>query len=82
MARYFFNTQDGVAVPDTEGVELPSGAEAEVEAVTLAGEMLQEHAKDFWRTKSFTVTVTDETGLALFTIITEAICSPAYGRRP
>lgn len=80
MARYYFNTQDGVVVPDADGVELASGAQAEVEAVELAGEMLKEHAKDFWRTGSFTVTVTDETGLALFTVITEANISPAYGR--
>ena len=86
MARYHFNTQDGEAVADSEGVELPGGAEAEVEAVILTGALLREHAKEFWKTGSFTVTVTDDTGLALFTIVTEAIRAPATtprrGRAP
>jgi hypothetical protein len=79
MARYYFNTRDGLAVADAEGVELSDVAEAKVQAVMLAGEMLREHAKDFWKTESFTVTVNDENGLALFTIVTEAIRPAALG---
>jgi len=78
MARYYFNTLDGESVTDTEGVELSGGADAEVEAVLLTGELLREHAKEFWKTGSFTVTVTDDSGLALFTIVTEAFRSPAF----
>ena len=77
MARYHFNTQDGETVADNEGVELPCGADAEVEAVMLTGALLREHAREFWKTGSFTVTVTDDAGLALFAIVTEAIRAPA-----
>ncbi len=80
MARFYFNTQDGEAVTDGEGVELADGADAEVEAVILTGELLREHAREFWKTGSFTVTVTDDHGLALFTIITEGIRAPASSR--
>jgi len=81
MARYYFNTLDGVAVTDGEGVELPGGEDAEVQAVLLTGELLREHAKEFWRTGSFTVTVTDDAGLTLFAIVTEAVRAPASSAR-
>ncbi len=81
MARYFFNTEDGEAVTDGEGVELAGGADAEVEAVRLTGELLREHAREFWKTGSFRVTVTDDNGLALFAIITEAVRAPASSAR-
>jgi len=81
MARYYFNTVDGEVVNDGEGVEFSDGADAEVEAVLLTGALLREHAKEFWKTGSFTVTVTDDAGLALFTIVTEAIRAPATTRR-
>jgi hypothetical protein len=80
MSRYYFNTEDGLSVPDAEGVELPGVAEAQVEAMKLVGEMLREHAREFWNTQSFTVTVKDNTGLTLFTIVTEAIRAPALGK--
>jgi hypothetical protein len=80
MARYYFNTQNDEAVTDGEGVELPGGEDAEIEAVVLTGELLREHAREFWKTGSFTVTVTDDNGLALFAIITEAVRAPASTR--
>jgi hypothetical protein len=80
MARFYFNTENEEAVTDREGIELPNGTDAEVEAVLLTGELLREHAREFWKTGSFNVTVTDDNGLSLFVIITEAVRSPASSR--
>lgn len=76
MNRYFFNTQDGEAVLDVDGVELPDIAHAQIEAVKLMGELLREHAEEFWRTRNFAVTVADEEGATLFTVMTAAARVP------
>ncbi len=76
MNRFFFNTQDGEAVSDVEGVELPDIARAKVEAVKLMGELLTEHAEEFWRTRNFTISVSDEGGATLFTVMTAAASMP------
>lgn len=71
MPRFFFNTQDGETVSDADGVMLPDMVAAEVEAVRLTGELLREHAEKFWgQGATYALTVTDEDGAALFSIIT------------
>ncbi len=79
MARFYFNTLDGEAVADAEGVELPDIAAAQVEAVRLTGELLREHAEHFWATRNFAVTVTDEQGSALFVVMTAGARVPMRG---
>jgi len=79
MPRYFFDTQDGEAVADAEGVELPDLAAAQIEAVRLAGELLREHAEQFWLTRIFSVSVTDAQGAAQFVITIAGARTPSRG---
>lgn len=79
MPRYFFDTQDGQAVADAEGVELPNLAAAEIEAVRLAGELLREHAEEFWRSRVFSVSVTDQHGVGQFVITIAGARTPTRG---
>ncbi len=77
MTRYFFNTQDGEAVVDVEGVELPDLAAAQINAVQLLGELLREHAVEFWKTRVYSVTVTDESGAPVILLMTAGAPMPA-----
>jgi hypothetical protein len=79
MTRYFFDTQDGQSVADAEGVELPSLAAAEIEAVRLAGELLREHAEEFWTSRVFAVSVTDQHGVGQFVITIAGTRTPTRG---
>ena len=68
MARYFFNTRDGVEFVDNEGTELPDWTAAQMEAARHLADMLQERPDELWRHPNWTVTVKDERGLTLFVI--------------
>lgn len=67
MARYFFHVTNGVD-RDTEGVDLPTLAQAKCEAVKAAGEILCEESSAFWDSKEWGMTVTDAKGLTLFSL--------------
>ncbi|SHK49857.1 hypothetical protein SAMN02745194_05041 [Roseomonas rosea] len=82
MARYFFHTRDGRTPPDAEGSELPSLEAARVEAVRMSGELLKWHAETFWKEGEWSLEVTDDTGLTLFTLHFVAITAPAIRKRP
>ena len=63
MSRFFFHTDD---MPDDEGLELPSIADAKCEAVRYAGSLICDRAAKFWDTADLKITVSDERGLLLF----------------
>lgn len=67
MPRYYFNVEGDLS-PDIEGVELADLATAKCEAVKVAGHIVCESAGDFWDKHEWQMTVTDETGLSLFTL--------------
>ena len=73
MARYFFNLEH---VADKQGLELDSLADAKCAAARLAGKLICAAAEDFWDTGEFSMSVTDESGLVLFTLIMSAIEAP------
>ena len=76
MPRFFFHVADSVLVPDEEGTELADLAAARVEAVTVAGAMLRDHAPEFWNSGEWKVIVTDEDRLILFSICCQALAAP------
>jgi hypothetical protein len=69
MPRYFFHVHDSVSIFDDEGTDLPDLDAARVEAVRLSGEMLRDHAKQFWNGEEWKLEITDEAGLLLFTLV-------------
>ena len=66
MPRYFFNI-DGLPT-DPEGTEMKDVAVAKCEAVRLAGRYICDAAGNFWDTQDWGLTVTDESGLTLFSL--------------
>ena len=68
MARFFFHFRDGRTPPDKEGTELPDLEAVRVEAVRVAAEALKWHAQTFWNDGEWSLDVTDDTGLTLFTL--------------
>ena len=83
MPTFYFHTEDGVRVADTQGSDLPDIAAAEDAAVQILAESLRGNSRLFWDTEGFTVTVTDAKGLTLFSLQVSATMSSAMaGRRP
>ena len=76
MARYFFHLADGGRKWDRDGVELPSLAEARVQAVVFAGERLRERPAEPWDGCDWRVEVTDQAGVLLLTVIVVVVDAP------
>lgn len=74
MPRYYFQVE---GPPDDLGAELPDLAAAKCEAVRYAGRLICEEADKFWDTADFTMTVTDENGLVLFSLTLSGTEAPA-----
>jgi hypothetical protein len=68
MTRFFFHTEDGRNVSDSEGTELNTLAEARVEAIRVLGDMLRENPDELLATGEFRLTVTDARGLIYFAL--------------
>ena len=77
VPRFFFHTKDGKTVPDETGVELADVQEARLQAARLIGELMREDAAEFWRSEALSLSVTDDAGLTLFTIMVSGVTSPA-----
>jgi hypothetical protein len=69
MPRYLFHVHDSASIIDDEGTELPDLEAARVEAVRLSGEMLRDHAEQFWGGDEWKLEVTDAAGLMLFKLV-------------
>lgn len=67
MPRYFFNTDDE-SERDAQGRELAGVSEAKCEAVMLAGRALCDNPNKFWDTGEWTMTVSNDQGLTLFSL--------------
>lgn len=76
LPRFFFHVSDSVVVPDEEGVVLADLAAARIEAITVAGAMLQDHAAEFWSSGEWKVIVTGEDRVVLFSICCQALAAP------
>ena len=68
MSRYFFHLVDGGVDADREGSELPSLQTAKQEAVRLAGAMMRDDPALFLSHERWSVEVSDEDGLPLFSL--------------
>ena len=66
MPRYFFHLHDGVSIPDKDGIELASWADAQSEAIRIAGGVIADSAKTIALGEDWSMTVTNEGGLTLF----------------
>lgn len=77
MPTFFFHTEDGRSFRDEEGTDLVDSHAARNEAVVVLAELLREDPEEFWRDRSFRVTVTDDVGLTLYVLDLSAIASGA-----
>jgi hypothetical protein len=81
FARYFFNVSDGEARSFPQCIDLPSVQDARREATKMACAAISENSDTFWRTREWQLTVTDERGLNLFSLLILAADAPAgHGR--
>ena len=81
MARYIFQVQYGAeGQPDTYGVELPNLVVVREEAVNLAAALLREMRPSFWEGDDWTLTVQDDDGLTLLSVMVTATEAPALKR--
>lgn len=76
MPRFFFHVHDGVSEMDKVGTEFSDWREARLEAIRLAGEIMQEDAKRIALGHDWRIEVTDDTGLTLFQIAFMIIEAP------
>jgi hypothetical protein len=70
MARFYFHTNHPaeLSVQDDEGLEFANVHDAKCAAVKYAGQLLADVAEKFWETADFDLTVTDDSGLMLFSM--------------
>ena len=68
MPRYFFDIKDGQDFPDLQGSEWKDLAEARIEAVRYAAEVLREMPERFWNAELWTLSVSDQNRKLLFTL--------------
>ena len=68
MPQYFFHSQTGDRTQDDEGTYLAGDAEARSAAIRTFGEMVRDAPEGFWRSRPWTVTVTDAAGLVLYEV--------------
>lgn len=75
MPRYFFHVAGTDA--DVEGVELKHLAAAKCDAVRTAAQLICDSPGAFWDTGDFTMTISDESGLTLFSLMVVGVDSAA-----
>lgn len=68
MPRYFFHVMDGLAVVDTEGLELENDMVARTEALRGAAEMMADRGMTLWLGNTWVMTVADEDAKILFNL--------------
>jgi hypothetical protein len=81
VPRFHFNVYDGVNLPDRQGTELSDYAEARIEAMRLAGEILKNTAHRLALGEDWHMEVTDERALVLFRLTFQVIEASAVSIR-
>jgi hypothetical protein len=69
MPTYNFKLNDLANNSNRTGVELKDLAEAKCEAMKFAASVVCNSAVEFWDAREWTLTVTDDAGLALFSLL-------------
>jgi len=77
MPRYYFHITDGQRFDDLQGTELPDLASARMEALRFASGLLADAKPNFWTGEEWTMRVTDDADLTLFTLMFVATNSAA-----
>ena len=77
LARYFFNVSDGETRSFPQCIDLASAQDARREASKMACAALCENSDLIWRTREWQLTVTDERGLNLFSLLILAADEPS-----
>jgi hypothetical protein len=72
MARYFFHTEDGLRLPDDEGVDLPDLAAVRAEAVGVLADLLRDNAQEVLKTGLLRIVVTDARQATVFVLAVSA----------
>jgi Domain of unknown function (DUF6894) len=67
--RYHFHVDDGIPNNDVEGTDVADLDSVEQEACRLAGHLLIEGCRSFWRNPNWRVRVTDEAGNPVLTMM-------------
>lgn len=68
MPKFFFNIEDGTSIRDDDGADYPSIAAAQCAAVEYAGALISDQSGEFWNSGEWSMTVSSETGLSLFSL--------------
>ena len=77
VVRYFFNVSSGNAPSFPQCIDLSSIQDARREAAKMACAAISEDPDTFWRTREWQLTVTDDRGLNLFSLLILATDAPA-----
>jgi hypothetical protein len=76
MPKYYFQVDDGASDPGGDGIELADLKAAKCEAVKYAGRLICDAHTSFWHMDDWRLTVANEDGLTLFTLIFASVDSP------
>jgi hypothetical protein len=79
MPIFHFHTEDGVRISDTEGTDLADVEAAKDAAVQILAETLRNNSRLFWAHEGFSIIVTDDQALTLFSLNVSATMSAALG---
>lgn len=77
MPRFFFHSETDTRTTDADGTEYSSFEKAKREAIRLCGQMMKDAPSEFWGSRPWSITVTDASGLVLWTIEVDGQASPA-----
>jgi len=83
MATYSFHTEGGVGAGNAPiEVEIATLRKAQIEAVAFLAETLRDRPEQFWDHQEATITVSDGSGLILFTLnLTALLATVLHGSR-
>jgi len=79
MPRFFFHIDDHIHEIDEEGQELPSAAEARVQAIVYAGSLLRDEPDLVWDGQKLEIRVTDEAGRPVTAVQVSAVDAAPEG---
>jgi GTP cyclohydrolase II len=79
---YHFEVRTETHVMLTEGAQLEDSTAARIEAARRIGDLLKEHAGQFWVDQDWQMDITDERGLILYVIHVSAMKAAAMDGRP
>ena len=82
MQRYFFNVHDGTEYLDPEGCVLEDLQAARDHAVRYFGDMLRDHPETFWNGEKWSMNVTNQAGLVLFSLYFLGVDAPPLADKP